>query len=257
MAKIGLIGGSVTGRLLEGAEAIDLKTPYGEMSSPLEIGKIAGTEIAVLYRHGKEHTVPPHKINFRANMWGLKEIGVERVIGISAVGSLQKNIEPGTIALPDQFFDYTKGRNYTFFDGPEVFHISMADPFCPEIMEVFHKTLLELRIKSIKGGTYVCIEGPRFSTRSESRFFRTVGDVIGMTLVPEINLAREKEMCYVTLATVTDYDVWADIPVSSKEVVRVMKESEENIKKVLSAALPRIPEERHCRCGSVLKEAGV
>lgn len=257
MVKIGLIGGSVSGKLLEEAETMNLKTPYGEMSSPLEIGKIGGTEVAVLYRHGKEHKIPPHKINYRANMWGLKEIGVERVIGISAVGSLQKNIEPGTIALPDQFFDYTKDRTYTFFDGPEVVHLSMADPFCPELTDVFHKALIELRIKAIKGGTYVCIEGPRFSTRAESKFFRTVGEVIGMTLVPEINLARENEMCYLTVGTVTDYDVWAEIPVNAIEVVSVMKNNEENIKKVLLIALSNIPPERHCNCGSSLKEAVV
>ncbi len=257
MAKVGLIGGSVTGKLLENAEVVKLNTPYGEMSSPIELGKIGGQEVAVLYRHGKEHEIPPHKINFRANIYGLKEVGVERIIGVSAVGSLQKDIEPGAIALPDQFFDYTKGRDYTFFDGPEVVHISMADPFCPELLDTFHKSLIDLRIKSKKGGTYVCIEGPRFSTRSESKFFRGVGDIIGMTLVPEINLAREKEMCYLTLATVTDYDVWADIPVNSKEVIRVMKENEENIKKVLTNAIPRISEGRTCKCGLHLKEAGL
>lgn len=257
MAKIGLIGGSVTGKLLENAEVVKLSTPYGEMSSPLEIGKIAGTEVVVLYRHGKEHSIPPHKINYRANIYGLKEMGVERVIGVSAVGSLQKDIEPGAIALPDQFFDYTKGRSYTFYDGPKVVHISMADPFCPDLLDIFHKTLIELRIKSKKGGTYVCIEGPRFSTRAESRFFRTVGDVIGMTLVPEISLAREKEMCYLTLATVTDYDVWAEIPVNSREVIKVMKENEENIKKVLTNAIPKIGNIRSCGCDRYLKEAGI
>jgi 5'-methylthioadenosine phosphorylase len=254
---IGLIGGSVTGKLIEDPEIVKLSTPYGDMSSPLEVGKIGGKEVVVLYRHGKEHKIPPHKINFRANIYGLKEMGVERVIGVSAVGSLQKDIEPGTIALPDQFFDYTKGREYTFFDGPQVIHISMADPFCPELLDVFHKTLLDLRMKSKIGGTYVCIEGPRFSTRAESKFFRGVGDVIGMTLVPEINLAREKEMCYLTLATVTDYDVWADVPVNSKEVIRVMKESEENIRKVLANAIPRISDNRSCKCNLYLKEAGL
>lgn len=257
MVKIGLIGGSVTGKLLEDAEEVKLSSPYGEMSSPLEVGKIGGREVAVLYRHGKEHRIPPHKINSRANIWGLKEMGVERVIGVSAVGSLQKDIEPGAIALPDQFFDYTKGRTYTYFDGPQVVHMSMADPFCPELLDVFHKSLIDLRIKSKKGGTYVCIEGPRFSTRAESNFFRTVGDVVGMTLVPEINLARESEMCYITLATVTDYDVWADIPVNSKEVIRVMKESEDNIKNVLAKVIPRITEDRGCNCAMALKEAVV
>lgn len=255
MAKIGLIGGSVTGKLLEDAEIVKVTTPYGETSSPLEIGRINGKEVIVLYRHGKGHTIPPHKINFRANIHALKEMGVERLIGVSAVGSLQKDIEPGAIALPDQFFDHTKGRNYTFFDGPRVAHISMADPFCPDLLEIFHRSLIDLRIKTKRGGTYVCIEGPRFSTRAESKFFRGVGDIIGMTLIPEINLAREKEICYLTLATVTDYDVWAEIPVNSREVVRVMKESEENIKNVLYKTIPLVSETRKCSCGHSLKEA--
>jgi len=257
MVKIGLIGGSVTGTILEGAEEVNVTTPYGETSSPIEIGKIGGREVAVLYRHGRNHTIPPHRVNYRANIHALKEIGVERIISVSAVGSLQKDIEPGTIVIPDQFFDYTKGRSYTYFDGPKVMHISLADPFCPELTEVFHRALIELRLKSKKGGTYVCIEGPRFSTRAESRFFRTVGDIIGMTLVPEINLAREKEMCYLTLATVTDYDVWAEVPVNSKEVMRVMNENEENVMKILRKGVASIPESRGCSCGLVLKEAGL
>lgn len=257
MTKIGIIGGSAIGNILTNPEKIYVNTPYGEMSSPIEIGKIGNTEVAVLYRHGKPHKIPPHKINYRANIYGLKEIGVERIIGLSAVGSLQTHIQPGTIVFPDQFFDYTKGRVYTFFDGPKVVHISMADPFCPELTEIFHKNSLDLGYKSVKGGTYVCIEGPRFSTRSESKFFRTVGDIIGMTLVPEINLAKEKEMCYITVATVTDYDVWADVPVSSKEVTRVMKENEENIMTLLERTLPNIPSERSCSCKYSLKEAGL
>ncbi|MEM0127473.1 MAG: S-methyl-5'-thioadenosine phosphorylase [Thermoplasmatales archaeon] len=257
MAKIGLIGGSVTGRLLEKSEQVNVTTPYGETSSPIEIGKIEGKEVALLYRHGIGHTIPPHKVNYRANIYALKELGVERIIAISAVGSLQKDIEPGTIVIPDQFFDYTKGRNYTFFDGPNVMHISSADPFCPELAETFHKVLIDMKIKSRKGGTYVCIEGPRFSTRAESKFFRGVGDIIGMTLVPEINLAREKEMCYLTLATVTDYDVWADIPVNSLEVMKVMKENEENVMNVVKRGVASIPENRGCSCGLVLKEAGL
>ncbi|MCL5681480.1 MAG: S-methyl-5'-thioadenosine phosphorylase [Candidatus Thermoplasmatota archaeon] len=257
MTKIALIGGSVVGNLLTDTEKINIDTPYGEMSSPIEIGKIGGVDVAVLYRHGRPHRIPPHGINYRANIYGLKQLGIERVIGVSAVGSLQKHIEPGTIVIPDQFFDYTKGRKYTFFDGPQVVHISMADPFCPDLTDVFHKSLLDLKMKSLKGGTYICIEGPRFSTRAESRFFRSVGDVIGMTLVPEINLARESEMCYLTLATVTDYDVWADNPVSSTEVIRVMKENEGNISNLLERAIPRIKETRSCGCGLSLKEAGL
>jgi 5'-methylthioadenosine phosphorylase len=257
MTKIGIIGGSAVGNLLDNPDKIYVNTPYGEMSSPVEIGKIGGKEVAVLYRHGKPHKIPPHKINYRANIYGLKEIGIERIISLSAVGSLQSHIQPGTIVFPDQFFDNTKGRSYTFYDGPQVVHISVADPFCPELTDIFHKSSLELGFKSINGGTYVCIEGPRFSTRSESKFFKTVGDIIGMTLVPEINLAKEKEMCYLTVATVTDYDVWAEKPVSSKEVTKVMKENEENIISLLNKTIPKIPEERFCSCKNSLKEAGL
>lgn len=257
MTKIALIGGSLSGELLNNPEEIMSNTPYGEPSSKIDVGKIGGREVAVLYRHGKRHEIPPHKINYRANIYALRDIGVERVIGISAVGSLQENIEPGTISIPDQFFDYTKGRDYTFYDGPKVVHISTADPFCPYLMELFGKELSANNIKSKEGGTYVCIEGPRFSTRAESKFFRNVGDIIGMTLVPEINLAKESNMCYLTLATVTDYDVWADTPVNAKEVSRVMKENEGNIRKVLEKVIPKISEERRCACKSALKEAGL
>lgn len=257
MTRIALIGGSLSGELLNSPEEVKINTPFGAMSSPMEIGKIGGREVAVLYRHGKKHEIPPHKINYRANIHGLKEIGVERIVSISAVGSLQKHIEPGTIVIPDQFFDYTKGRGYTFYDGPEVVHISLADPFCPDLTSVFHKVLLDKRVKSVKGGTYVCIEGPRFSTRAESKFFRGVGDVIGMTLVPEINLARERDMCYLTLATVTDYDVWAEIPVNAGEVSRVMKENEGNIKSILATAIPEISSERQCNCKFSSKEGSL
>ncbi len=257
MTKIALIGGSAVGNLLAESKQVYVNTPYGETSSPIEIGKINGTEVAVLYRHGKPHKIPPHKINYRANIYALNQLGIERIISISAVGSLDQNMPPGTLVLPDQFFDFTKNRLYTFYDGPKVVHISMADPFCPELSEIFYNQGKEQGISIKKGGTYVCIEGPRFSTRAESKFFKQFGNIIGMTLVPEINLAREMGMCYLTLATVTDFDVWAEKPVSAAEVTRTMKENEEKVLRILHASLPFIKEKRSCSCKESLEEASL
>lgn len=257
MTKIALIGGSAVGTLLSNSKQLYVNTPYGEPSSPVEIGKIGNVEVAVLYRHGKPHKIPPHKINYRANIYALREIGIERIISISAVGSLDINLPPGTVVLPDQFFDFTKGRTYTFFDGPKVVHISMADPFCPELTDIFYNNGKRIGINISKGGTYVCIEGPRFSTRAESKFFKQFGNIIGMTLVPEINLAKEMGLCYLTLATVTDFDVWSDKPVSAGEVTKTMKENEEKILRLLNSTLPLIPEERTCTCKTSLEEASL
>jgi 5''-deoxy-5''-methylthioadenosine phosphorylase len=257
MSKIAIIGGSAVGNLLNKYKSILIHTPYGETSSPIEVGEIGGVEVAVLYRHGKPHKIPPHKINNRANIFALNQLGIERVISISAVGSLDPELPPGTVVIPDQFFDFTKGRIYTFYDGPKVVHISMADPFCPELSEIAYTEGKKMGINIKKGSTYVCIEGPRFSTRAESRFFRQIGNIIGMTLVPEINLAREMGMCYMTLATVTDFDVWADKPVSASEVTKVMKENEEKVMRLLENLLPKIPENRGCSCKRSLEEASL
>lgn len=175
------------------------------------------------------------------------------MIAINAVGSLKEEYKPGDIVIIDQFIDFTKKREYTFYNGPKVAHVSMADPFCPELRKIFIETAKELNLPVHERGTYVCIEGPRFSTRAESRMFRQFADVIGMTLVPEVNLARELGMCYVNISTVTDYDVWAEKPVDAQEVLRVMKENEEKVQKLLKRAIPKIPEERKCGCADVLK----
>ncbi|MEI6797568.1 MAG: S-methyl-5'-thioadenosine phosphorylase, partial [Methanomassiliicoccales archaeon] len=174
-----------------------------------------------------------------------------------AVGSLQEEYKPGEIAIVDQFIDFTKKRDYTFFDGSKTVHISTADPFCPEMSSVFLKEAKRLKIPVHKEATYVCIEGPRFSTRAESKMFRAFADVIGMTLVPECQLAREMEMCYCSLAMVTDYDVWAEESVDTATVLRTMAENVDKLQKLMSAALPKIPEVRKkCVCADVLKEAG-
>ncbi|EQD56935.1 5'-methylthioadenosine phosphorylase II, partial [mine drainage metagenome] len=182
---------------------------------------------SILPRHGKKHTIPPHKVNYRANIWALQKQGVERIISANAVGSLKQEYAPGMMFIPDQFIDFTKRRELTFYDGPDVYHVSSADPFCPEMNEAIGKQSRKLGYDTHVGGTYACIEGPRFSTRAESKMLRQFADIIGMTVVPEINLANELAMCYTSLATITDYDVWAEEPVDTKEVLRILKENED------------------------------
>jgi len=255
MPRIGVIGGSGVYGIFEPIEYLKVHTPYGAPSDDVQIGKLGDIEIAFIPRHGRGHRIPPHRVNYRANIYALKSLGVERVVGVSAVGSLREDYRPGDIVIVDQYIDFTKKREYTFYEGPKVVHISTADPFCPELREIFINVCRELDIECKETGTYICIEGPRFSTRAESKMFRQFADIIGMTLVPEVQLAREMEMCYVTIATITDYDVWAEKPVSTEEVLRVMKENEEKVKKVLKAGIPRIPKERNCPCKDALKGA--
>ena len=257
MPKLGVIGGSGVYGVFEPKKSVKVHTPYGLPSGNVEIGEINGVEVAFLPRHGKGHFIPPHKVNYRANIYALHSLGVERVIGISAVGSLKEEYKPGDTVIPDQYIDFTKKREYTFYDGPKVVHISMADPFCPELRKIFIDVVSSLGYSYHSEGTYVCIEGPRFSTRAESRMFRQFADIIGMTLVPEVQLARELEMCYVTIATITDYDVWAEKPVTTEEVLRVMKENEEKVRKILQKGMPKIPVEKNCPCKDSLKGAEI
>ena len=257
-ARIAIIGGSgiYDPGMCEKSEKIKVYTPFGAPSAPITIGEYKGINIAFIPRHGEKHSIPPHSINYRANIWALKEIGVERILAPSAVGSLQENIKPGDFVIPDQFIDRTWGRAGTFYDGGQVCHISMADPFCPELANIIYNTALSIGLRIHKGGTYVCIQGPRFSTRAESKLFRSWGaHIIGMTLIPEVNLAREVRMCYSTIAMVTDYDVWAEKPVSAEEVVKTMNENVEKVKKLLANLIPKIPIERKCNCSKYLDEA--
>ena len=255
MVYIGIIGGTGLYNLLEKPHSIDVETPYGKPSGEVEVGMINGVEVAFIPRHGKKHTIPPHKVNYRANIWALDSIGVRRVIAVNAVGSLREELGPGTVMIPDQFVDFTRRRELTFFDGPEVYHISAADPFCPEMNAVLHRTAKEIDDTAHLGGSYVTVEGPRFSTRAESKMFRQFADIIGMTLVPEVNLADEMSMCYSVLATVTDYDVWSEKPVEAAEVFKTMKENEEKVTEIISRSVPEINRERHCSCKDRLKEA--
>ena len=256
--RIGIIGGSGVQEIFEGDIVKEnIHTPYGPPSGQMEIGTVNNIKIAFLPRHGKGHIIPPHKVNGRANIWAFKEIGVKHIIGISAVGSLKEDYKPGQIAIPDQYIDFTKKRDYTFYDIGKVVHISMADPFCPYLRKTIIDELQTSDTPFHKNGTYICIEGPRFSTRSESKMFRSFADIIGMTLVPEAQLAREKEICYATITMVTDYNVWAEKPVSTKEVVETMKKNVDNVKKLLTDVIPKIKENPNCECNTALSAASM
>jgi 5'-methylthioadenosine phosphorylase len=258
--RIGIIGGSgvYDPSLFENVESVKVATPYGAPSGPIDVGDFMGVRIAFLPRHGKGHTLPPHMVPYRANIWALKSLGVERIISPCAVGSLQMKYKPGTILLPDQFIDFTKGRQYTFYDGGKTVHVSTADPFCPELRKIIFDTGKKLKVPIFEKGTYITIEGPRFSTRAESRMFRQFADIIGMTLNPEIQLAVEQQICYASIAQITDYDVWADHPVTQEEVFSTLQKNLKRTQELLKDVLPRIPENRKsCTCGESLKNAEV
>ena len=258
--EIAVIGGTgiYNNNLFQEETVVKPHTPYGPTSDSIIVGKFGNKKIAFLPRHGKGHKIPPHMINYRANIWALKELGVKRIIAPSAVGSLNYDYKPGDIMLPDQFIDFTKNRKYSFFDGSQVCHISMADPFCIDLRKIAGTLLKDIGIRFHNKGTYVCIEGPRFSTRSESRIFRDVyhADIIGMTVVPECILARESEICYLSISTITDYDVWAEQPVSSKNIIEILNKNVETTRTIISKLIPLIPDNRTgCDCGSALDEA--
>jgi 5'-methylthioadenosine phosphorylase len=254
--KVAIIGGSgvYDPGIFKKEKELKIKTPFGYPSAPIEIGSFLGERVAFLSRHGKKHQFPPHKVPQRANIFALKKLGVEKIIGICAVGSLKENFKPGDIVVADQFIDFTKKREYTFYDNCAV-HTSLADPFCPEMRGLFIQEVKKLKISYHQTGTYICIEGPRFSTRAESKFFRNFADVIGMTLIPEAILARELEICYLSLAMITDYDVWQKNPVSADEVIKTMGENLEKIKKLLEEGIPKIKNDRNCHCRIALKNA--
>ncbi len=241
--KLGIIGGSgiADAGFFKEVRKKPLDTPYGKPSAPYVIGSSGEVEVVFLPRHGIGHTIPPHKINFRANIWGMKELGVKHLICPSAVGSLRQDYRPGETVISDQFIDFTKKRELTFFDGPKVEHVSAADPFCEGLRQMLAKICTDNAIPHHPKGTYVCIEGPRFSTRAESRMFKNFADIIGMTLVPEAQLAKELGMCYANLAMVTDYDVWAEKPVSMEEVMKTMHANVGKISTIIEEATRRLP----------------
>ncbi|MCL6472802.1 MAG: S-methyl-5'-thioadenosine phosphorylase [Firmicutes bacterium] len=260
-ADIGIFGGSGFYSFIEHIEEISVDTPYGPPSSKVAIGEVSGKKVAFLPRHGRDHEYPPHMINYRANIWAMKSLGVEQIIGPCASGSLQPEIRPGTFVFCDQFVDRTSGRKDTFYDGPVTTHVSAADPYCAAMREVAYKTAKELDIPAVNGGTVVVIQGPRFSTRSESKWFSSMGwEVINMTQYPEAYLARELEMCYLNVSLITDYDVGLEgvpeiAPVSHEEVVKVFMQNNEKLKDFLLALIPKIPEVRDCSCYRALEGA--
>jgi 5'-methylthioadenosine phosphorylase len=258
MTEIGIIGGTgiYDPKIMKNPEEIKIHTPYGSPSDVITVGKIFGKEVAFLPRHGSKHTLNPSQINYRANIWALKELGVKKILAPCAVGSLKEDIKPGDFVFVDQFIDKTFLRKSTFYEGSKVCHISVAEPICKRLRKILIDCAKELKLNFHERGTYICIEGPRFSTRVESRLYRSWGgDVIGMTLVPECVLAREAEICYASIAMVTDYDVWKEKPVSAEEVLEMMRKNTEKVKKLLLLAIKKIPKVWKCECNEALKNA--
>lgn len=258
--RVGIIGGSGLYEMegLEETEKLDLNTPFGKPSDSFVIGHIDGVKVVFLPRHGIGHRIQPSSLNFRANIYGMKQLGVEWIIGVSAVGSMKESIHPGDMIIPNQFIDQTKGRPNTFFSEGIVCHISFADPVCPVLSQILFQGGIEVGATVHKDGIYLCIEGPQFSTRAESRLYRTWGvDVIGMTNLPEAKLAREAEICYATIAFATDYDCWHEgaEDVSIGDVLRILAQSTKTAKSVIRYAIKHLPEKRECICANALKNA--
>ena len=259
-AEIGIIGGSglYTMPGLEKAREVRLTTPFGRPSDAYVVGRLEGRNVAFLARHGRGHIVMPSEINYRANIYGFKKLGVERIISVSAVGSLREDMRPLDVVLPSQFFDRTKDRPSTFFGGGLVAHISFGDPVCAGIVDVLAHTCKSLGLSYHHGGTYVCMEGPAFSTKAESSTYRAWGmDVIGMTNLQEAKLAREAEICYATMAMVTDYDCWhpEHDAVTVNQIIEYLNRNSEHAQSVIRQAVREMPRERACKCGSALSHA--
>ena len=255
---IGFIGGSgiYEALPLDDTSEVEVTTPFGEPSAPVTVGRMAGTEVAFLPRHGPDHQHTPTNAPYKANIYALKKLGVERVLSSTAVGSLREALPPQTLVVPDQTFDRTKHRDSTFFGDGIVVHMPFAEPYCPHMVEHLSASCeAATDADHQRGGTYVCIEGPQYSTRAESEFYREQGwDVIGMTTIPEAKLAREAEMCYATVTGVTDYDVWKeDSEVTLQEVLSNAAENEETIKQVVEHAIENVPDERDCDCEHALE----
>jgi 5'-methylthioadenosine phosphorylase len=259
-AEIGIIGGSGLYHMpgFEAQEEANITTPFGNPSDNYVLGTLAGRNVAFLARHGRGHRLSPSEINFRANIYGMKSLGVERIISLSAVGSLKEEHRPQDFVLPDQFFDRTRGRISTFFGEGLVAHISFADPICPEMSEVLERSCRAAGVNVKMGGTYLCMEGPAFSTKAESNVYRSWGmDVIGMTNLQEAKLAREAEICYVTVAMVTDYDCWhpAHDAVTVNDIIANLVKNAENACRVVAEAVAEMPKARACKCGAALAHA--
>jgi 5'-methylthioadenosine phosphorylase len=258
-AEIGIFGGSGFYSFLDDAREVEIETPYGAPSAPLTLGSIGGRSVAFLPRHGKAHQFPPHMINYRANLWAMQACGVSRIVGPCAVGSLRADIHPGEFLIADQLVDRTTARKDTFYDGPKTTHVSFADPYCPTLRPIAVQTARDEGITVHDRGTMVVIQGPRFSTRAESRWFSSAGwSVVGMTQYPEAYLARELEICFVNVSLVTDYDAGLeddDAPVTHEGVLEVFDANVEKVRRLLFTLVPRIPAERDCPCATALGSA--
>ena len=259
-ATIGIIGGSGLYSMpgFEAQEEVRLDTPFGDPSDAYIVGKLEGKEVAFLARHARGHRILPSELNFRANIYGMKLLGVERILSLSAVGSLKEEHAPLDFVIPDQFVDRTRGRISTFFGDGIVAHISFADPVCPQLSALAHHSARQLEINSKLGGAYLCMEGPAFSTRAESNLYRSWGmDVIGMTNLQEAKLAREAEICYVTIAMVTDYDCWHEEhdAVTVSQIIDNLQKNAANACKLVRDMVASMPKTRTCRCGAALKHA--
>jgi 5'-methylthioadenosine phosphorylase len=257
---VGIIGGSGMYEM-DGLEILreeQVRTPFGDPSDRYLVGRLDGRPVAFLARHGRAHSLMPSELNFRANIYGFKLLGAEWILSASAVGSMREDIKPLDILIPDQFFDRTRGRIGTFFGNGLVAHVSLADPTCPVLGEVLYRAGTQAGARMHRGGTYLCMEGPQFSTRAESRIYRGWGvDVIGMTNLQEAKLAREAEICYATMALVTDYDVWHETEddVSVESVVAVLRQNVRTARVILREAVRMIPPARTCACGHALRDA--
>ena len=239
-------------------QEVRLQTPFGDPSEVYVLGELDGRKVAFLARHGRGHRILPSELNFRANIYGFKQLGVTRIISVSAVGSLKEEHKPLEFVIPDQFFDRTRHRVDTFFGDGIVVHIAFADPICPELAKVVESACKKVGVSGKPGGTYLCMEGPQFSTRAESNVYRSWGmDVIGMTNLQEAKLAREAELCYVTVAMVTDYDCWHPHhdSVTVDQIVAVLVKNADNAIKVLRATVAAMPKARTCKCGAALAHA--
>lgn len=260
VAEIGVIGGSGLYAMngLTKAREIRVKTPFGEPSDAIVVGTVEGRQVAFLARHGRGHRITPSELNFRANIYAMKLLGVERIISVSAVGSLREDLRPGEFLVVDQFFDSTKGRKSTFFGEGVVAHVTFDKPTCGELSVVLADACVSSGVPVHRKGTYICMEGPQFSTLAEATFHRAMKfDVIGMTNVTEAKLAREAEICYSTIAMITDYDCWhpGHDSVSVAQIIATLNQNATNAQNVLREAIKTLPAERKCKCGSALKHA--
>ncbi len=262
-AEIGVFGGSGFYSLLDTIKEVVIETPYGPPSDAFAIGEVAGKRVAFLPRHGKDHRYPPHAINYRANLWAMKELGVTRIIGPCAAGSLDPACAPGHFVVADQLVDRTNARRDTFYDGPITTHVSFADPYCSQLRPVAVQACKDVGVTTHESGTIVTIQGPRFSTRAESRWYAGAGwQVINMTQYPEAYLARELEMCYVNISLITDYDVGLDgeagvEPVTHAAVIEIFNKNNARVRDAILKIIERMPAERTCGCGSALLGARI